>query len=74
MKDATVRLARHDDIEQLVEMRRDFTFEDFDGPALTRPEYEEDCRRFLGKVIASGTWQLWVAEISGGLSPTPTWC
>jgi GNAT superfamily N-acetyltransferase len=59
----TIRFARHDDIEQLVEMRRDFTFEDFDAhAAITRPEYEDDCRAFLAEAISSGRWHIWVAE------------
>lgn len=48
MTEASIRLARHDDIEQLVEIRRDFTFEDFDTSAvIARPGYEADCRAFL---------------------------
>jgi hypothetical protein len=61
MKDATIRLARHDDIDQLVERRRDFTVEDFKGPAVTRPGYEDDCRSFLEVMPSSaalGTYGL----------------
>lgn len=63
MTQATVRLARHDDIEQLVEMRRDFTFEDHE-PDVTvgRPAFEDECRAFLADAIASGRWQIWVAQ------------
>jgi predicted N-acetyltransferase YhbS len=64
--DVTIRLARHDDIEQLVEMRREFTFEDFEqGAAATLPAYETDCQAFLSEAITSGRWQIWVAEMGG---------
>jgi GNAT superfamily N-acetyltransferase len=64
--EATIRLARLDDIEQLVEMRRDFTFEDFDsGEAAVRPGYEDDCSAFLADAITGGRWNIWVAEVGG---------
>lgn len=64
--EATIRLARLDDIEQLVEMRRDFTFEDFDPSEVTsRPGYEHDCSGFLINAITSGRWKIWVAEVGG---------
>lgn len=63
MTQTTIRLARHDDIGQLIEMRRDFTFEDFDpNAAVARPGYEDDCRAFLSDAISSGRWHIWVAE------------
>lgn len=63
MSDTTIRLAREDDIEQLVEMRRDFSFEDFEnGEVIGRPGYEDDCRAFLTEAITSGRWHIWVAE------------
>jgi GNAT superfamily N-acetyltransferase len=66
MEDAIVRLARLDDIEQLVEMRRDFTFEDLGSTeAIGRPGYEEDCRAFLTDAITGGRWNIWVAEVEG---------
>jgi GNAT superfamily N-acetyltransferase len=64
--DVTIRLARRDDIEQLVEMRRDFTFEDFEPDrAAARPAYEQDCRAFLSEAIMSGRWHIWIAEMDG---------
>jgi predicted N-acetyltransferase YhbS len=54
-----IRLARRGDIDQLVAMRRDFTFEDYEGEE--RPGYEADCRAFLEDALASGRWQIWVA-------------
>ena len=59
-----IRLARPRDIDELVEMRSDFTFEGFEPAAATvRPGFEEDCRAFLADAIAGGRWHIWVAEI-----------
>lgn len=64
MSEATIRLAVLDDVPELVEMRREFTFEDFErGEA--RPGYEEDCRSFLRDAITGGKWHIWVAEVGG---------
>jgi GNAT superfamily N-acetyltransferase len=64
MTHTTIRLASNDDIEQLVEMRRDFTFEDVKpDEAIARPEYEDDCRTFLREAISSGRWHVWIAEV-----------
>jgi GNAT superfamily N-acetyltransferase len=62
--DVTIRLARHDDIEQLIELRREFTLEDFEAAAaIARASYEDDCRTFLRDAIGSGRWHIWVAEV-----------
>jgi GNAT superfamily N-acetyltransferase len=58
-----IRRAGLADIDQLVAMRRDFTFEDEEGSE--RPEYEDECRAFLAAAIERGDWQIWVAEIDG---------
>jgi GNAT superfamily N-acetyltransferase len=58
-----IRRAEFPDIDQLVAMRRDFTFEDEEG--LERPEYEDDCRAFLAAAIERDHWQIWVAAIDG---------
>jgi GNAT superfamily N-acetyltransferase len=66
MTDVSIRLARDDDIEQLVEMRRAFTFEDFEqGAGAARPAYDKDCRAFLSEAITSGSWHIWIAEVGG---------
>ncbi len=68
MSDIVIRLATQSDIGELVEMRRDFTFEDIDpNERNTRPGYEADCRRFLADAITSGRWHIWVAEVGGQL-------
>jgi GNAT superfamily N-acetyltransferase len=61
------RLAHHGDIEQLLEMRSDFTFEDLRKSSETRSGYAEDCRSFLADAITSERWQIWVAEVDGRL-------
>jgi len=67
MTDALVRRARPDDIDDLVRMRADFTFED-GAPALpTNPGYEDECRAFLEDAIAGTRWQVWVAEQDGAV-------
>jgi GNAT superfamily N-acetyltransferase len=65
MAEATIRLAHEGDVDQLVELRRDFTFEDPYPGASRRPGYEDDCRAFLLDAIAGGRWHIWVAEVDG---------
>ena len=62
MEEALIRRARLADVDQLVALRREFTFEDDEGPE--RPEYEVACRAFLTEAIDRG-WQIWVAEVGG---------
>ena len=65
MGDVLVRHAQAGDIDDLVRMRADFTFE-HRGPTLpTNPGYEEECRAFLENAIAGDEWQIWVAELDG---------
>lgn len=63
MTEPTVRPAHDDDIEQLVEMRREFIFEPAAG--IARPGFDDECRTFLSETISSGGWHIWVAEIGG---------
>jgi predicted N-acetyltransferase YhbS len=66
VSDPVIRLAAQSDIPELVEMRRDFTFEDVEPTEhRTRRGYEADCRAFLKDAITSGRWQIWVAEVEG---------
>lgn len=55
------RLATIDDVDQLVALRRDFTFED--EPASERPAYVQDCRTFYSDAVTSGRWRIWVAAV-----------
>ena len=68
MTDVTIRRAVEADIDALVEMRRDFTFEDYEpDEAGESATYESECRAFLREAIAGGRWQVWVAEIDGSI-------
>jgi predicted N-acetyltransferase YhbS len=63
---ATIRRAASADIDDLVAMRRDFTFEDQAPQRRTsRTQYEAECREFLTEAISAGTWDIWVAEVNG---------
>jgi GNAT superfamily N-acetyltransferase len=65
--DAFVRPARIDDIDELVRMRAEFTFEHGDPALPTNPGYEEECRAFLEDAITGERWQIWVAELDGAV-------
>jgi GNAT superfamily N-acetyltransferase len=57
--DLEIRLARADDIEQLVSLRRQFTYEGERGDE--RPEFEDECRSFLDSALSAQRWRVWVA-------------
>jgi GNAT superfamily N-acetyltransferase len=64
MAEPKIRPAELRDIDELVRMRWDFTFEDVDqATATVRSAFSESCRAFLAEAIASGRWQIWVAEV-----------
>ncbi|MDX6481283.1 MAG: hypothetical protein QOG85_1793 [Gaiellaceae bacterium] len=66
MAKPVVRLAERVDIDELVRLRADFTFEDAGAQTqLTNPGYEEECSAFLESAIEGGRWQIWVAELDG---------
>jgi len=66
MTDVAVRLAGVGDIDELVRMRADFTFEDAAAQTqLTNPGFENECRAFLEDAITEGRWQIWVADLDG---------
>ncbi len=58
------RLAKKDDIEQLIKMRWDFTLEDYPemGEGVTFSAFAEECSGFLEQAIDNGQWFIWVAE------------
>jgi GNAT superfamily N-acetyltransferase len=64
VSEPTIRLAELGDVEELVELRSDFTFEGV-ARQVPRDRYEEECRAFLADAISSGRWQIWVAELEG---------
>lgn len=66
MDHAIIRRANPADVDDLVAMRRDFTFEDGESDRGTaRPEYEAECRDFLVEAISASRWEIWVAEVAG---------
>jgi ribosomal protein S18 acetylase RimI-like enzyme len=54
-----IRLATSDDVQQLISLRRQFTYEDESGEE--RAGYEDECRSFLEEALATGQWRLWLA-------------
>jgi GNAT superfamily N-acetyltransferase len=60
----TIRPARLADIDELVELRSEFTFEDAE-PETPRAGYEEECHAFLIDALQGGRWEIWVAEADG---------
>lgn len=61
------RLAGKEDIEQLINMRWDFTLEDYpeNGQETEYSSFSEECKAFLGGALSSGQWFIWVAEDDG---------
>ncbi|MEI4770838.1 GNAT family N-acetyltransferase [Psychrobacillus sp. FJAT-51614] len=60
-----IRLAEKIDINQLIQMRFDFTIEDNDTRTFHESEFESfklECQNFLEKAIGSDTWFIWIAE------------
>jgi GNAT superfamily N-acetyltransferase len=64
MAEPKIRPAQPGDVDELVQMRSDFTFEDLEKTtAAATSGYEEACRAFLADAIPSDRWQIWVAEV-----------
>jgi GNAT superfamily N-acetyltransferase len=60
-----IRLAERKDIDQLIQMRWDFTLEDNETKLFTENDFESfklECDTFLENAIGSETWFIWVAE------------
>lgn len=62
-----VRLATFEDVPQLVQMRWDFSEEDYTNHTVTFEEFHQVCSGFLEKAIKSGDWYIWIAEVDGSL-------
>ncbi|RAV19221.1 GNAT family N-acetyltransferase [Paenibacillus contaminans] len=62
-----VRLATIHDIDELVQMRWDFSLEGVTDHSESFGEFHAVCSSFLEKAIESGSWFIWVAEAEGGL-------
>lgn len=62
------RLAESRDIQQLVKMRWDFTYEHATGPIEAEySNFEQECRQFLTHALSKGQWYIWVAEADGAV-------
>lgn len=68
MKDCdfmNIRLATLQDIGQLVQMRWDFTLEDYPNKTYSEEDWDRfsiECSAFLHQAIRSERWHIWVAE------------
>ncbi|WP_256757636.1 GNAT family N-acetyltransferase [Cohnella sp. WQ 127256] len=60
---AIVRLATLDDVDGLVQMRWDFSTEDYGVSTVSFEEFHQICSEFLVEAIESGDWYIWVAEV-----------
>ncbi|MEO4052261.1 GNAT family N-acetyltransferase [Solibacillus sp. CAU 1738] len=61
-----LRLAKKEDIRELVQMRWDFTLEDYPN-TFNEQDYvgfSEECTAFLQQAIDGESWYIWVAEIN----------
>ena len=65
-----IRLAELKDIDQLIKMRWDFTFEeDLDGRMkdCNYNDFHSECYTFLKNAINGNQWTIWVAEIENSI-------
>ncbi|MCY9662651.1 GNAT family N-acetyltransferase [Paenibacillus chondroitinus] len=60
---AIVRLATLDDVDELVQMRWDFSIEDYGVSTVRFSEFHHTCSQFLVKAFESGDWYIWLAEV-----------
>lgn len=57
-----VRLAALDDVDELVQMRWDFSEEEASS-SVGFEEFHRICSEFLVKALESGDWYIWIAEV-----------
>ncbi|WP_026672704.1 GNAT family N-acetyltransferase [Alkalihalobacterium bogoriense] len=58
-----IRLAKKEDIPQLIKMRWDFTIEHDESKKIASfLEFETECRQFLEEALQGNQWFIWVAE------------
>ena len=60
-----IRTATVDDVAELTELRRTFTFEDPTDGGVLRGDFEESFAHIVGNGIESGQWIVWVAVEDG---------
>lgn len=58
-----IRLATLDDVDNLVQMRWDFSEDEHINDIVSFEEFHKICSEFLIKAISGGEWYIWVAEI-----------
>ncbi|WP_028560150.1 GNAT family N-acetyltransferase [Paenibacillus pinihumi] len=58
-----IRLAVLEDIDELVQMRWDFSVEDYDESPEPFEEFYQTCSAFLTQALEGGDWYIWVAEV-----------
>ncbi|GIQ69010.1 N-acetyltransferase [Xylanibacillus composti] len=59
-----IRLAEPYDIDSLVRMRWDFTYEHYPIIEASYGDFQEECSVFLHKAMSNGKWFIWVAELN----------
>lgn len=62
-----IRLAKNDDIDQLIRMRWDFTNE-YNNDKIDEDQYEDfyiECKSFLVNALSSNNWFIWVCDLEG---------
>ncbi|MBB3113965.1 GNAT superfamily N-acetyltransferase [Paenibacillus phyllosphaerae] len=59
----SIRLATLDDVNQLVQMRWDFSMEDNGESEASFEEFHRICSEFLVKSLEGRDWYIWVAEV-----------
>jgi GNAT superfamily N-acetyltransferase len=64
---AIVRLATLDDVDELVQMRWEFSKEDYEVSTISFEDFHQTCSEFLVKAIKSGNWYIWVSEVEGDI-------
>ncbi len=60
-----IREALERDIDQLIRMRWDFTWENRTETTVRFEDFVQECRAFLIDAVQSDRWKIWVAEAEG---------
>jgi GNAT superfamily N-acetyltransferase len=63
VRDVVIRQATPDDLVELAELRREFTYEDT-PPGEPRADYGDAFTAIVGGGLRDGSWICWVAEVS----------
>jgi len=60
---ALVRLATLDDVDELVQMRWEFSEDEHSNGIVSFEEFHQICSEFLIKAIKGEDWYIWIAEV-----------